>query len=166
MKITKHCASAHPTLVTGQLLGLEVDNYLHVTHSFAFPAVEAQTDNSFENNNEKTTSSAAAPRAKTSAWYQNEMVNCLKLINVDANIVGWYQSANLGSFLNKDLVENQFFYQTSTTYNERTVVIVHDVAKSAQGSLGMRAFRLTKEFIAARKEDKFTSERFAYMTDV
>ncbi|RPA81377.1 eukaryotic translation initiation factor 3 subunit H [Ascobolus immersus RN42] len=158
MKITKHCASSHPTLVTGQLLGLEQDNYLHVTHSFAFPTVEAQPDNSFEGSDKTTSSNAAAPRAKSSAWYQTQMVDCLKLINVDANVVGWYQSANLGSFLNKDLVENQFFYQTNTTYNERTVVLVHDVAKSAQGSLGLRAFRLTKEFIAARKEDKFTSE--------
>lgn len=158
MKITKHCASSHPSLVTGQLLGLEVDNFLHITHSFPFPVTETPAGDHFDHDKNAGNAAAQAPRAKSSQKYQAEMVKCLREINVDANVVGWYQSANLGNFLTKDFVENQFVYQTSTAHHERTVALVHDAARSAQGAFAIRAFRLTKEFIAANKEGKFTTE--------
>lgn len=37
LKLTNHCTSNMPSLVTGQLLGLDVDNTLEVTDCFPFP---------------------------------------------------------------------------------------------------------------------------------
>ncbi|KAF7951111.1 uncharacterized protein EAE97_002662 [Botrytis byssoidea] len=78
------------------------------------------------------------------------------IANVDANNVGWYTSANMGNFINTSLIENQFFYQKEP--NERTVALVHDVSRSSQGALSLRAFRLSPTFMAAYKEGKFTTE--------
>lgn len=80
----------------------------------------------------------------------------LREVNVDANNVGWYTSANMGNFVNMNVIENQFFYQKEM--NERTVALVHDVSRSSQGSLSLRAFRLSPKFMTAFKENKFTSE--------
>lgn len=37
LKILKHCAECAPSLVTGQLLGLDVGTTLEVTEAFPFP---------------------------------------------------------------------------------------------------------------------------------
>merc|ERR1712093_135105 len=42
--------------------------------------------------------------------------------------------------------------------NERMVALVHDVSRSSQGALSLRAFRLSPTFMAAFKESKFTTE--------
>jgi len=36
---------------------------------------------------------------------------------------------------------------------------VHDVSRSSQGALSLRAFKLSPAFMAAFKEGKFTTER-------
>jgi translation initiation factor 3 subunit H len=75
---------------------------------------------------------------------------------VDANNVGWYTSATMGNFVNLSFIENQYHYQRD---NDKTVALVHDVSRSSQGSLSLRAFKLSTEFMAAYKEGKFTTER-------
>jgi len=85
-------------------------------------------------------------------------MKCLREINVDSNVVGWYQSTSLGNFVTKELVENQFYYQSSYQLNEKTVALVYDAARSAQGALSLRAFRLTPQLMAAMKDGKFTNE--------
>lgn len=37
LKIIKHCRESYPTLVTGQLLGLDIGQTLEVTDCYAFP---------------------------------------------------------------------------------------------------------------------------------
>jgi translation initiation factor 3 subunit H len=63
----------------------------------------------------------------------------------------------MGNFVSLAAIENQFYYQKEQ--NERTVTLVHDVSRSSQGSLNLRAYRLSPQFIAAYKEGKFTTER-------
>jgi translation initiation factor 3 subunit H len=162
MKIVKHCTSSFPTTATGSIVGMDVNNTLQVTNTFPFPATEVVTSDSHQNQNDHMAASnaaAAAPRAKSNVVYQNEMIKFLREVNVDANNVGWYTSANMGNFINTNLIENQYFYQKEV--NERTVVLVHDVSRSAQGALSLRAFRLSPTFMAAYKEGvaKFTTEK-------
>ncbi|TGZ85255.1 eukaryotic translation initiation factor 3 subunit H [Ascodesmis nigricans] len=152
LKICKHASNAHPAIVTGQLLGMDVDNELQITNSFPFPDMPSTGEDS-------ASGAAAAPRSKNNTHYQSEMVRCLREMNVDANTVGWYQSANLGNFLNSNFIENQYFYQSPL--NERTVAIVHDTARSTAGALSLHAYRLTPAFMAAQKEGKFTLESLA-----
>lgn len=155
MKIIKHCSSRFPTIATGSLVGMDVNGTLEVTNCFPFPVVDLPPEAQFEQQHFNT--AAAAPRAKSNSAYQVEMIRMLREVNVDANNVGWYTSANLGNFVNSNFIENQYFYQKDL--NERTVALVHDVSRSSQGSLSLRAFRLSPQFMTAFKENKFTTEK-------
>ncbi|KAI9041570.1 putative eukaryotic translation initiation factor 3 subunit EifCh [Aspergillus affinis] len=154
MKIIKHCSQTFPTTATGSIVGMDAGGSLEVTNCFPFPVVEVPAESHFDN--AAANPAAAAPRAKANAVYQAEMIRMLREVNVDANNVGWYTSANMGNFVNINVIENQFFYQKEM--NERTVALVHDVSRSAQGSLSLRAFRLSPKFMTAFKENKFTSD--------
>lgn len=154
MKIIKHSAQAFPTTATGSIVGMDVGGTLEITNCFSFPVVEVPADSHFDG--AAPNPAAAAPRAKANTVYQAEMVRMLREVNIDANNVGWYTSANMGNFINLNVIENQFFYQKEM--NERTVALVHDVSRSAQGSLSLRAFRLSPKFMAAFRENKFTTE--------
>lgn len=156
MKIIKHCSQAFPTIATGSIVGMDVGGTLEITNCFPFPVVEMPADSHFDN--AAPNPAAAAPRAKANAVYQAEMIRMLREVNIDANNVGWYTSANMGSFVNLNVVENQFFYQKEM--NERTVALAHDVSRSAQGSLSLRAFRLSPKFMTAFKENKFTTDEY------
>lgn len=157
MKVIKHCSQTFPTTATGFLVGMDVLSTLQVTNSFPFPAIDLPPTEGHHDNNAASNLAAAAPRAKSNAAYQVEMIKKLREVNVDANNVGWYTSANLGNFVNANMIENQYHYQKEL--NERTVALVHDVSRSSQGSLSLRAFRLSPAFMAAYKESKFTTER-------
>jgi len=75
---------------------------------------------------------------------QIEMMRCLREVNVDNNTVGWYQSTYLGSFVNDALIETQFNYQENIS---ACVCIVYDPLRTAQGSLSLKAVRLTTAFM-------------------
>ncbi|PGH15585.1 eukaryotic translation initiation factor 3 subunit H [Helicocarpus griseus UAMH5409] len=155
MKIIKHSSQAFPTTATGSLVGMDVRGTLQITNSFPFPVVDIPTDSHFDNASQN--SAAVAPRAKANTVYQAEMIKMLREVNIDANNVGWYTSANMGNFVNLNVIENQYYYQKEL--NERTVALVHDISRSYQGALALRAFRLSPQFMTAFKENKFTSEQ-------
>ncbi|CAL8583858.1 hypothetical protein XPA_009473 [Xanthoria parietina] len=156
MKIIKHCSQTFPLVTTGFLVGMDAKSTLEITNSFPFPASEPPPSDTYHDSNNISQLAAAAPRSKANGLYQNEMIKKLREVNVDANNVGWYTSANLGNFVNMNMIENQFHYQKEL--NERTVALVHDVSRSSQGSLSLRAFRLSPAFMLAYKENKFTVE--------
>ena len=161
MKIVKHCSASFPTVATGSLVGMDTANgVIEVTNTFQFPSVDHSSSN--DSHSDAPSVAATAPRAKANLVYQNEMIRHLKEVNVDANNVGWYTSANLGNFINMGFIENQYHYQKD---NEKTVALVHDVSRSSQGTLSLRAFKLSPEFMTAYKESKFSTERSAYRRD-
>lgn len=157
MKVIKHCASRHPATATGFLVGMDEDGILEATNCFPFPVVDLPPDAQYDQ--QQFNSAAAAPRAKANTGYQAEMIRMQKEVGVDANNVGWYTSANLGNFINANFIENQYYYQKEL--NERTIALVHDVSRSSQGALSVRAFRLSSQFMSAYKENKFTTEKYA-----
>lgn len=159
MKLVNHAAKTFPTVATGSLVGMESHSQpglLEVTSCFPFATIDAPTTDDHRDNS--TNLAAAAPRAKANIAYQNEMIKLLREVNVDANNVGWYTSTSMGNFINLNTIENQFFFQKDP--NERAIALVHDVSRSSQGSLSLRAYRLSPAFIAAYKESKFTTERY------
>ncbi|KAF3766727.1 hypothetical protein M406DRAFT_345129 [Cryphonectria parasitica EP155] len=153
MKITKHSSTSFPTTATGSLVGMDNNGLLEVTNTFPFPTIDVASADSHQN--DASSLAAAAPRAKANINYQNEMIRHLKEVNVDANNVGWYTSATMGNFINLGFIENQYHYQRE---NNNVVALVHDVSRSSQGSLSLRAFRLSSTFMAAYKEGKFTTD--------
>lgn len=153
MKITKHCSSTFPTTATGSLVGMDINGVTEVTNTFPFPTIDVAGADTHQN--DASSLAAAAPRAKANIHYQSEMIRHLKEVNVDANNVGWYTSATMGNFINLGFIENQYHYQRE---NNNVVALVHDVSRSSQGSLSLRAFKLTSVFMAAYKEGKFTTD--------
>ncbi|KAL5614487.1 hypothetical protein BROUX41_004592 [Berkeleyomyces rouxiae] len=151
LKVAKHCSSSFPTTVTGALVGLDTENSLDITNAFPFPSVESSSSE----HSDSSSQASAAPRQKSVIAYQTEMIRKLKEVNIDANAVGWYTSATMGNFFNLSLIENQYHYQKDSA---SAVALVHDVSRSSQGTLNLRAFRLTPAFMAAFKENKFTTE--------
>ncbi|RKF56251.1 Eukaryotic translation initiation factor 3 subunit H [Erysiphe neolycopersici] len=157
MKIIKACSSTFIQPATGSLVGMDKNGILEITNCFPFPVIDATPSDPHSNEHQVLSNLAAsAPRSKANVSYQNEMIKCLREVNVDANNVGWYTSANMGGFLNSSLIENQYFYQKEP--NERTVTLVYDISKSSQGALCLQAFRLTPSFMAIYKEGKFSTE--------
>ena len=145
MKIVKHCTEQSPSLVTGQLLGLDIGATLEVTDCFPFPSNPANP--------------AADEEADEDAGadYQLEMMRCLREINVDNNTVGWYQSTYLGSYYTEELIETFLAYQENI---KRCVCIVYAPTRSAtQGSFGLKALRLTDRFLEIHRKGEFTFEK-------
>jgi len=93
MKLVKHCTESFPNVVTGQLLGLDVNGVLEVTNSFPYAAESEDED------------------YKVGQKFQMQMMKNLREVNVDNNTVGWYQSANYGNFLSLSIIESQYIYQ-------------------------------------------------------
>ena len=161
MKLVNHAAKTFPTVATGCIVGMESHTQaglLEVTSCFPFPTIDAPVSDDHRDNNNNKDLAAAAPRAKANIAYQNEMIKFLREVNVDANNVGWYTSTSMGNFVNLNTIENQFFYQKDP--NDRSIALVHDVSRSSQGSLSLRAYRLSSAFVTAYKEGKFSTERY------
>lgn len=161
MKISKHCSATFPTMATGSLVGMDNDTVLEITNSFNFPTIDIANVDSHQSERDASAQAAAAPRSKANIAYQAEMIKHLREVNVDANNVGWYSSATMGNFINLNFIENQHHYQRE---NPKAIALVHDVSRSSQGALSLRAFRLSNNFMAAFKEGKFTTEKYVATT--
>ena len=88
--------------------------------------------------------------------YELEMLRCLREINVDNNMVGWYQSSFSGSYQVLEIID-QFINSLESL--ERCICIVYDVTCSMSGTHGVKAIRLADSFIEAYKEGPLTIER-------
>lgn len=141
LKIIKHCKENLPELVTGQLLGLDLGANLEVTNCFPFPKTPEDSDQPEETD--------------SGAEYQIEMMRCLREVNVDNNTVGWYTSTFLGSFLNEAMIETQINYQMTIP---KCVVVIFDPLRTKQGSLSLKACRLTDSFMEFYREQNWTQE--------
>lgn len=132
LQVMKHCRQHVPHPVTGQLLGLDVDDTLQVTHCFGY--VQKGGEEHVQDDGEQ---------------YQIEMLRRLREVNVDSNTVGWYQTTHLGQFFSETVIETQYLYQMQIP---RTVLLVYDPLQSAIGKPAFKAFRLTPEFVARHTE--------------
>jgi len=126
LKIVKHChEEGAGEIAKGVLLGLLVDKTLEITNCFPSPKAEDEEINDIH--------------------YQIDMLRKLRDVNVDHFQVGWYQSAFLGSFVNRNFVESQFRHQKSS---EESVVIVYDPLLTNQGMMSFKAYRLTPKLMS------------------
>lgn len=137
MQIMKHCRHQAPLHVTGQLLGLDVDDTLQVTHSFGYV--------------HKGSGEEENRAADQGEQYQIEMLRALREVNVDSNTVGWYQTTHLGQFINDTVIEMQYLYQSQIP---RSVLVVYDPLQSAVGKPPFKAFQLTAGFTQKYKESQ------------
>ena len=139
------------------MVGMDVKGTLEITNCYNYITPDPPASDSHHDTNAASNLAAATPRSKANISLQNDMIKLVRDVNIDANFVGWYTSANMGNFITSALVENQYFFQKEL--NERVVCLVHDVSRSSQGAASLRAFRLSPTFMTAYKDGKFTTEQ-------
>jgi translation initiation factor 3 subunit H len=137
LRIAKHCDENMPEPVTGPLLGLDEGPLLYATDCFGYPQ---RLDDDDDGDGSK---------------YQAEMLRALRDVNVDCNIIGWYQSTSMGSFMTETLVDTQYIYQSEIP---KSVVIIYDPLQTSVGKGAFKAFRLTKEFVEKEKKSRAGKE--------
>ena len=118
MKIIKQCRDFFPSPSSGHLLGLDINGTLQITNSYPLPS-------SIDDLPPSTTpiSLETERRRQQSVW-----IKTLSEVNVDNNLVGWYQSAYLGSFMNSRVVEGLVVAGNNSMLNDRAVLIIHGTA--------------------------------------
>lgn len=131
LKILKHCHESLPQLVTGQLLGLGLQNTLEVTNCFPFI-------------HRPDTEVVSREDEVADEQYQLEMMKKLRDVNADCFTVGWYAVSWQGSHLNDKFIDTMHVYQEEL--REHSVCVVYDPLRSSQGRLYLKALRLKKGF--------------------
>ncbi|CAO1637147.1 unnamed protein product [Parajaminaea phylloscopi] len=167
-KLVKHSRDSHPHTATGLLLGLDLEGALEVTNLFGLPRSSLRAD---DHDNDSRTTSGAQPAASAASKHITTTLSLLSSVNADANPVGIYISSFLGfgsTFTSQALealkvVGKLMDKEGSTTGKkgdglERAVVLVHDLAQSAQGNTVVKAYRLSADFVAAVKTNDFTAK--------
>jgi len=139
LQVMKHCRQHAPHTVTGQLLGLDVENTLQVTHSFGYVQRSDET----------------AGHQEDGEQYQMETMKQLREVNVDCNTVGWYQTTHLGRMENPTMViDTQFSFQDEIP---RSVLVVYDSLQSAVGKPAFKALQLSPKFMQLYKDSDAAS---------
>merc|ERR1719263_173260 len=129
----KHCRQNSPQPVTGQLLGLDIDGKMQVTHSFGY--VQQGTEE--------------AAHQDEGEEYSLAMQRLLREVNVDANSVGWYQTTHLGQFFSNTTIETQYLFQREIPCS---ILLVYDPLQAAIGKTSFKALRLTQQFMNRHAE--------------
>ena len=120
----RHSQSVASSTCTGQLLGLDQESVLSITHSFPFPASAYSPNNAGGGGGEDEETGV-----DNTVQYQLDMMRCLREANVDHNTVGWYQCLPKGAsqgWLNTSMVETQWNYQKSL--GEHCVFLVYGMS--------------------------------------
>jgi len=145
LQIMKHCKQNTPTPVTGQLLGLDVEDSLQVTHSFGHLQKNSEETVNLQDDGES---------------YQLDMQKLLRDVNVDANMVGWYQTTTLGQLYRDTVIEYQYQYQREIPC---ACLLVYDPLQAAIGKPSFKALRLTNQFMTRHAE--FQGANMAALND-
>lgn len=108
--------------------------------------------------------------------YQIQILSSLRKVNADYHQVGWYQSAYLGTHLNRELLESHVDYQTAIhesivliygksmvqnqLFNEPLSMSSLDPLRTTHGNLSLSAYRLSAAMLEMMAtNDPFTPER-------
>jgi len=147
LKIVKHCNDCLPSMVAGSLLGIDVNGVVEVTYAYPYPSSkEKKGDRDGEG-------SAGGGDDADDVQYQIDMMKMLGAVNVENNVVGWYQSMYMGTIYTNEVIEFQHSFQISEelAHAGNSVVIMYDPAQSKKGSLVIKAYRLSDKFLALKR---------------
>jgi len=158
MKIIKHCQETYPITVTGQLLGMDMDEMLEVTNCYPFPQ-SSPVGQAVGGGNTLMEQQDLDVQVDHSQ-FQMDMMRCVREVNIDHQVVGWYQStgSQVGSFLSPQWLETQAAYQANLS---AVVCLVYDPIRTVEGSLNLRAYRISSRFMSLYSKGQFTSVAFA-----
>lgn len=154
LKIIKHCQENFPMTVMGQLLGMDLSETLEITNCYPFMTQTASM----------TSGPDALENAQTfeanQRQYQRDMMLSVREVNIDHQVVGWFYStgSQMGSFLSTTWLETQFSYQQSLA---NIVCVIYDPVRTEEGTLSLRAYRLTDSFMGVYSKGDFSSMGFS-----
>ncbi|ORY65620.1 hypothetical protein BCR35DRAFT_322361 [Leucosporidium creatinivorum] len=161
----------------GQLLGIDSNGVLDISNTFALPAGSlgvAQGDDS------------ETRGVKAASKYTQQLLPRLADLNADASLVGFYTSTNNGQHLaTAGFVDALLGAQMSGggigsgqakatpvgrsaaktplqsgsgSKTGKGIALVYDLASANQGHVGLRAYRLTPNFVEAYRAGKFDTQ--------
>lgn len=153
MKVIKHCQENFPMTVMGQLLGMDMDETLEITNCYPFMSQPGGIAGTGPDGID------LAAFEREQQQYQRDMMWCVREVNIDHQVVGWYQStgSQMGSFLSLQWIETQYNYQNNLN---NIVCLVYDPVRTEEGTLSIHAYRLTKQFMDVMRNNDFTSLGF------
>jgi len=148
MKIIKHCQETYPMTVAGMLLGMEMGRTLEITNCYPFPTITESSNDEIES------------EQIDQSQFQIDMMRCVREVNIDHQVVGWYQSAGsqMGSFLTPQWIQTQAAYQINL---HNVVCLIYDPIRTVEGTLFLKAYRISDAFMKLYKEGTFNSYTFA-----
>ncbi|CAH7690621.1 hypothetical protein PPACK8108_LOCUS26026 [Phakopsora pachyrhizi] len=173
MKIIKHArelnVAGSSSLASGQLLGLDSAGVLNISDAFPLPpgSLTGGADS------EERRGSKAAAR------YTSSILPRLSALGADANIVGFYCSTVNGQHLSiPGFIETLVSMQIDTVSNPapksvrfapgakksaggKGVALVYDVTSPVEGTLNLKAYRLSKNFIETYQSGRFDSRNLS-----
>uniref|UniRef100_A0A915I108 EIF3h C-terminal domain-containing protein n=1 Tax=Romanomermis culicivorax TaxID=13658 RepID=A0A915I108_ROMCU len=89
---------------------------------------------------------------ETCRKHQAHTLKAFRQVNIDYQLVGWYQCVPFGASFNETMVESMFDYQNDV---EESVVFIYDPVKTSQGLLSIKAYRLSAEAMKICYNDFF-----------
>ncbi|KAG0147507.1 hypothetical protein CROQUDRAFT_656073 [Cronartium quercuum f. sp. fusiforme G11] len=173
MKIIKHAresaAAGSSSPAAGQLLGLDSAGVLNVSDAFSLPSGSLVGTTDGEENK----------GTKLASRYTSSILPRLSALGADANIVGFYCSTINGQHLaTPGFIETLISIQLgssnlgskminkpsnvkSKTLAGKGLAIVYDLASSTQGTVQLKAYRLSPNFVETYRSGKFDSQTLA-----
>ncbi|KAK4055883.1 hypothetical protein OIO90_003140 [Microbotryomycetes sp. JL221] len=170
-------ATATFSPAVGQLLGIDSHGVLDVSNVFALPAGSLGGATSDDHSEQRG--------SKAAQKYTSQYLPRMSDLNADASLVGFYTSTNngqqlaIGGFvdalvgaqltgggvgsLSKAAPVGRSGAASKTSSlpagtghkNGKGIALVYDIASAAQGSVGLRAFRLAPNFVETYRAGKF-----------
>jgi len=101
---------------------------------------------------------SAAAYAQQEDMKETEMLDMLRKfrqMNIDYEMVGFYQAHPFGACFTQELVESMYDYQCSF---QDGVVLIYDPVKTRQGQLSIRAYRLSQKAFDLCKDNDWSPE--------
>ncbi|KAH9818037.1 hypothetical protein DFH28DRAFT_888873 [Melampsora americana] len=169
MKIIKHAresiSSGSNQIASGQLLGLDTSGILNISDAFPLPS-GCLLGGSIDGDDTKGT--------KIASRYASSILPRLSALGADANIVGFYCSTiNSQHLATPGFIETLISIQIGSTPNlskpsiksktlaGKGLAIVYDLASSTQGTVNLKAYRLSQNFVEAYQNGRFDSQNLA-----
>ncbi|XP_018648703.1 Mername-AA168 protein (M67 family) [Schistosoma mansoni] len=144
LKMIKHYEEesvSSQNFVNGVLLGLAQGSQLEITNCFPLPKTQEDDPNANE----------------ALVTYEANMIRNLRQLQTDYLNVGFYQAGPGGVSINRANIEN--IYQRQINLPE-SVLLTYDPTRTSRGQIGLKAYRLSDDVLAARSE---AEDRFRLM---
>ena len=134
LQVVQHCQDSTENCY-GKLIGYERENNLSIINSFALPPDLSESDE-----------------------YTVSRLKYLQELKFESCVLGWYQKAGEGAFLDINSIEFQYNMQVDFP---KSVMLVYNPIKSQIGEFPLSAYILSDEFMTFFSDEDFSTNKAA-----